>query len=196
MDASSGLVLPLQSLDVPCHTLGSQDCGYKQGLDPNIRLRVLGPCPCASQISWLVAVYEYPGRSRATASGPCPCANQWRACSGVQALLQNPLVQAFFLDSCGMELSGGPGRCPKAGGPRSRWGWGEYGVLTRPRVISKCQSAVMRCANRQRSATQGTMSTTLHCTHFTFSALYLLSHRPPQAPPAEAGECQGGSEGA
>ena len=44
--------------------------------EPNFGVRVLGPCPCASQISWLVAVYEYLGRSRATASGPCPCAGR------------------------------------------------------------------------------------------------------------------------
>ena len=48
----------------------------KAGLGSKLRMRVLGPCPCAGQISWLVAVYEYPGRSRATASGPCPCAGQ------------------------------------------------------------------------------------------------------------------------
>ena len=44
--------------------------------DPNFGVRVLGPCPCASQISWLVAVYEYPCRGRATASGPCTCAGR------------------------------------------------------------------------------------------------------------------------
>ena len=31
---------------------------------PILGERVLGPCPCAGQISWLVAVYEYPGRVR------------------------------------------------------------------------------------------------------------------------------------
>ena len=55
-----------------------------------------------------------------------------------------------------------------------------------------CLSAVKRCANRQHSATQRTMSTNLHCTRTSPSQhFYLLSHRPPQAPPAEAGECQG-----
>ena len=41
-----------------------------------------------------------------------------------------------------------------------------------------CLRAVKRCANRQHSATQRTMSTNLHCTHTSLSQhFYLLSHR-------------------
>ena len=107
------------------------------GLGPQLRVRVLGPCPCASQISWLVAVYEYPGRVRATAPGPCPCVGQegLQRCKGAVAKPTRSGVPSGLLRNECVE-EGEPGRCPEGGWPGSRWGWGEYGVLTCPRVIS------------------------------------------------------------
>ena len=76
MDASSGLVLTLQSPEAHVSHWGIKQIVAGRAWVPNLGMRVLGPCPCASQICWLVAVYEYPGRGRATACGPCPCAGR------------------------------------------------------------------------------------------------------------------------
>ena len=53
MNASSGLVLTLQSLDVSCHTLGSQACGYSQDVGPQLR----GAGSRTMSLRKLVAVY-------------------------------------------------------------------------------------------------------------------------------------------
>ena len=153
---------------------------------------MLGPCPCAGQTYWPVAVYEQPGRNEATASGPCPCAGLLQACCGAKAPLLRLRLPNFLwqgvpnllmdassglvltllmsltwskLQACcrlrlgstgGHERSGLGGvylsRClswapygmvglwasskTKGWWPGSRWGWGEYGVLTGPRSIS------------------------------------------------------------
>ena len=57
MGASSGLGLTLQALDVSCHSLGLASCRLQAGVGTPGG-QVLGPCPCAFQIHWPVAVYE------------------------------------------------------------------------------------------------------------------------------------------
>ena len=103
MDASSGLMLTLQSLDVSVHTVGSQACGHKQDLGPNLG--------CGYSDHVLAQACE--GR----------VAVRRRSC-------RTQVVRAFFLDSSGMVVT----RASQM--PGSRWGWSEYGVVTRTRVIS------------------------------------------------------------
>ena len=59
-------------------------------------------------------------------AGEGPVAVQRRCC-------RTQVVRAFFLDSCGMGVTGAS-EMPEGEWPSSSWGWSEYGVLTRPRL--------------------------------------------------------------
>ena len=61
MNASSGLVLTLLSLGVSCHSLGLSSRCCRQSWDPNLGGQVLGPCPCAGQTYWPVAMSNLVG---------------------------------------------------------------------------------------------------------------------------------------
>ena len=98
MDASSGLVLALQFCNcLMSLTWASELPVAGRSWDPGGgRGQVLGPCPCAGQIYRPVAVYEYPGRSDATAPGPCPCAGLLQACCGAKAPLHRLRLLNFL----------------------------------------------------------------------------------------------------
>ena len=98
MDASSGLVLALQFVIVSCHSLGLASCRLGQELGP--RGSGAGPrtMSLAGQIYRPVAVYEYPGRSDATAPGPCPCASLLQACCGANAPLHRLRLLNFLVE--------------------------------------------------------------------------------------------------
>ena len=120
-------------------------------------MRVLGPCPCAGQTS----------RVRATASGPGPCKFRSCAYTSICSLEQvTVLLQAetwfggrprakwfewsvpFEMSLLGSFRNGGifgPVRRLKGWWPGSCWGWGECGVLTRPRSISPAPKMTTMC---------------------------------------------------
>ena len=76
--------------------LGYQTDSFRQSWDPNLWEQVLGPCPCAGQTYWPVAVCEQPGRSDATASGPCPGAGLLQASCGAKAPLHRLRLPNFL----------------------------------------------------------------------------------------------------